>query len=296
MMPQNRARTKPCGTSENNPSTHSDAWGNKKGRGTTPRPSTSFSRCLASGLAYLTHGRRHRTRASVEVIEAAVVARLEVHWFDYSASERAVRFAGRIENPDPAAAIVRVEVLALVRSEGTGGRRGVVEGTTGDRAARGRGGGVDAGMRVGEQGVLVVLKAGRRGGEALIIGPPVVRSPCYPIDFFPAVLADLVDEHRARARLDVEADRLAQPERPDAVFARGRTVEGVVGGDGAVAVDAQDLAVRVVQRLRVAVQFGVAGGVVSVADADVELAVCAEAQRSSVVGPFIGVGKGGQVD
>src|SRR5215203_5928578 len=87
------------------------------------------ARSLASRLAYLTHGRRHRARASVEILEAAVVAHLEVHRVDYPAGERAVRFAGRIENPDPSAAIVRVEILALVRSEGTGGRRGVVEGT-----------------------------------------------------------------------------------------------------------------------------------------------------------------------
>jgi hypothetical protein len=139
-----------------------------------PRASKSFARSLASRLAYLTHGGRHRTRASVEVIEAAVVCDLEVNWVDYPAGVRAVRSVGRIENPDPSAAIVRVEVLALVRSEGIGGRGGVVEGTTGDRAARGGGGGVNAWMRVGEQGVLVVLKAGRRGGEALIIGPPVV--------------------------------------------------------------------------------------------------------------------------
>jgi hypothetical protein len=50
--------------------------GIKKGRGTTPRPSTSFARCPASSLAYLTHGSRHRTRASVEAIEAAVVTDL----------------------------------------------------------------------------------------------------------------------------------------------------------------------------------------------------------------------------
>src|SRR5829696_6810488 len=91
----------------------------------------------SSSLAYLTHGTRHRTRASVEVIEAAVVTDLEVHWVDYPARERAVRSAGRIKNPDPSAAIVGVEVLALVRSEGSSSRRGVVEGTTGDRAARG---------------------------------------------------------------------------------------------------------------------------------------------------------------
>ena len=133
-----------------------------------PRPSTSFARCLASSLAYLTYSSRHRTRASVEVIEAAVVADLEVHRLNYPAHERAVRFAGRIKNPDPSAAKVGVEVLALERSEGSSRRRGVVEGTTSDRAARGFGGAV---VPLGEVGVFVVLQGGvRRSDKAFVVG------------------------------------------------------------------------------------------------------------------------------
>jgi hypothetical protein len=82
--------------------------------------------------------------------------------------------------------------------------------------------------------------------------PSVVLPRRYLVDLFPSVLAYLVDEHIGYTRLNVQAERLAQRKRPDSpAGTRGAIEEGVVGRDGAVAVDAQDLAADGAKRLRI---------------------------------------------
>jgi|SRR5215216_1142845 len=64
--------------------------------------------------------------------------------------------------------------------------------------------------------------------------PAIVGTRCPAVDLLPVVLADVVYEDVAGARLNGEFEGVAQAQSPDRpVTARSRGVEGVVGGDGA---------------------------------------------------------------
>ena len=80
------------------------------------------------------------------------------------------------------------------------------------------------------------------GLRAFVNGPSVVRAFYTNVYLFPGSGAHIVDEHPVRVGLHREAERVAQAQSPNSlVLARGITVEGVVGGDRAVRVDAQHL-------------------------------------------------------
>ena len=99
----------------------------------------------------------------------------------------------------------------------------------------------------------------------------------------------VIDEHPARARLERKGEGIPQTHRPDRpVKARGRARDSgegqrVVGRNGPIGVDAQNLAEPVSQRLRV-------GGVRVLSYGDVELAVRPKMDRAAIV-----IGSGTQI-
>src|SRR5262249_54841028 len=152
-------------------------------------------------------------------------------------------------------------VLAGVR-RGELPHRWVVERAAGDRLADAVVVGVDRGA---------VFGVARR---PLRLRPAVVGAGDALVDLLPARLAHVVDEDAARAGLHREGERVAQAQRPDGtVLARGPGEERVVLGEGAVGVDAEELALEGVEPLRRG-----AGGLL--ADADVQLAVLAEVEAA----------------
>jgi hypothetical protein len=101
-------------------------------------------------------------------------------------------------------------------------------------------------------------------------GPTEVGACRPPVYLLPRFLPYVVFEDGARSGLDGELEGVAQPQSPDRpVAARGRGVEGVVGGDGAGLVYPEHLAEEVGELLRIGRDF-------VLADDDVELAVLAE--------------------
>ena len=127
----------------------------------------------------------------------------------------------------------------------------------------------------------------RVGRVAFAVGPAEIAPRDALVDLLEGCFADVVDVHQARARLDVKRVGIAQTVRPDGPVDAGCLVqERVVRRDRAVGVDAEDLAERVRQRLRVAERL-------VVADGDVELSVGAELERG---GGVDGVHRVGQVE
>ena len=116
-------------------------------------------------------------------------------------------------------------------------------------------------------------------------GPAVVCSRDPLVDLFPGVHTDIVDVVEASAGLDSGREWVPQPDRPDCpIDARRLAVKRVVRWDRAVGVDPEDLAQRSVQRLRVRRMF-------VLADADVELAIGTELERTAVMMPAVQRGK-----
>src|SRR4051794_11307290 len=68
--------------------------------------------------------------------------------------------------------------------------------------------------------------------------PAIIRSGNTVIDFFPSVLADVVNKQASRPRLECEGEGIAQAQRPDCAIVSGRGVEErIVAGNGAVRVN-----------------------------------------------------------
>src|SRR5205814_335717 len=95
------------------------------------------------------------------------------------------------------------------------------------------------------------VRIGKEGlGELGMIGevtfrqrPSVVCPGLSAIDFFPSPLANVIDEDDSRAGLHLEGEWIAQAKCPDRpAQTSGRTVERIVGRNGAVAVEAEHLA------------------------------------------------------
>src|SRR6185436_11121567 len=118
---------------------------------------------------------------------------------------------------------------------------------------------------------------GGSGGVALGRGPAVVGAGDAVVNLFPGALADVVDEHPAGPRLKIEGEGVAKAKSPySSVHASSGVVERVIERDGAVRVEAEDLAQQVVQGLGV-------GGVGVLSHGDVELAVRTEMEGAAVV-------------
>ena len=142
-----------------------------------------------------------------------------------------------------------------------------VDRTTGDgRALPGVRIGVD---RVDEAGAV-------RRADAFVQRPAVVAALDDAVDLLPAEVADVAAVEPAGGAVELEAPRVAEPVRPDRAQLAGLAGERVVGGDRAVLVDPQDLAVRIAQVLGVR-------AVAVVADGEVELAVRPEANAAADV-------------
>src|SRR5207302_6173735 len=115
-------------------------------------------------------------------------------------------------------------------------------------------------------------------------GPTVVRTGNAVVDFFPGGLANIIDEEAGRAWLKSEGEWIAEAKRPDgAIVPSGGIVKWIVGRDGAVGIDAQNLPEQIGKSLRVCA--------VSVLPyADIELAVWPEMDRAAIV-----VGSGAEI-
>src|SRR5438105_2742478 len=114
--------------------------------------------------------------------------------------------------------------------------------------------------------------------------PTVVRTGNAVVDLFPGGLANIIDEEASRAWLKSEGEGIAQAKRPDgAIVSRGGIVKWIVGGDGAVGIDAQYLPEQIGKSLRIC-----AVGVLPYAD--IKLAVSPEMDRTAIV-----VGSGAEI-
>ena len=177
------------------------------------------------------------------------------------------RVVRRAQHADEAAAVVAEEEASGVLGRERGGD-GTIKRRAGDRAER-------AGVLVGVDRVSHARHPGRI--RAFGLRPAEVRARDRVVDLFPGVLADVVDVDAAVRAVDREVERVAQSACPDRlVDAGGLAEERIVGRNRAIGVDAQHLAERRRQRLRVA-------AVRVVADGDVELAVVAEMDGAAVV-------------
>ena len=172
-----------------------------------------------------------------------------------------VRMIG-VEDLDPALDKIHEEVLTSVLGGEWAAGAVRAEGPAGDRRDL-------VGMDRRTIARVVRRSLGRR--------PAIVGAGEALVDLLPGVLAHVVDEDPPRARLHGERERIAQAECPDgAVLAPGRGEEGVIRGDGAVAVDPEQLALEGIEALgRLARRL--------LADGDVELAVAAEVERAPLV-------------
>ena len=151
-----------------------------------------------------------------------------------NAGREAGRGAGtRIENSDPAAAQIGKKILAGIRGRKLRHRR-VIESAADNGSAGGIGGPV----------AVEVDRAAERWITRGTFGcrPAVVRTSDAVVDFFPGRLANIIDKQAGRARLKSEGERIAEAKRPDRAIVSSRgIVERVVGGNGAVGIDAQHL-------------------------------------------------------
>ena len=226
--------------------------------------------------------------AQVEVVKRAVRSLLHPNWIS---NLRVIRCAVRwleVEDPgdrracciqrqalEPVLCVIADEEVALVRAR--------IGATTVDEAADDAC--VSSCMRVRVDGVGDVC------GRAVSLAewPPVVGATLDEIQLLPSrrrvVAADVADIHVAGDRIERESIGVAKPVRPDLILVPAVSVdERVVRRNGAVGIDAQDLAVVVRQRL------GIRRKPV-VAHRYVELSVGPEADRRPVmyVGGRVGV-------
>src|SRR6266705_6047088 len=109
--------------------------------------------------------------------------------------------------------------------------------------------------------------------------PLVIAAPAHAVNLIPAAARrsrvagwPVVRDHQGAVGREREAERIAQPDRPDGVA----RAERVVARNGSVGVVAQDLAADARRILRL-------GGHVVLAQGDVELAVGAERDPPALV-------------
>src|SRR5262249_39621293 len=106
---------------------------------------------------------------------------------------------------------------------------------------------------------------------------PTIICPRNPLVDFLRIPADIVDEKATSSRLHGEGERVPQAECPDrAIFPSRLVDERIVGGNGAVGIEAEQL-----PQERVQVLCGLAGGLF--ADGDVEFSVRAEVKSAALV-------------
>ncbi len=202
-----------------------------------------------------------RSRVVGDVVQRAIWSDLEVDHASGLVVELVHRgdVAVRVEvrMPDESLGVVAEEQVSCVLGRE---RAAAVHRATGDGRALT---GVRVGMdRVDETG------AGRRA-HPLLQRPPVVAALDDPIDLLPAEVAHVAAVEVPGDAVELEAPGVAESVRPDLSQLAGLAGERVVGWDGAVLVDPQDLPVRTVQVLSVR-------AVAVVTDCEVELAVGAE--------------------
>ena len=242
----------------------------QEGRGRAHRPE------LALGIL----GDDGRVRAGVddlvdaadvpgEVVQVSLEVDVDVDGSGDARREIRDRPGDGVDSLDPVSAVVRVEVVAGVRGRELRCLR-VIEVAARDGT---RSPGVTA---VEVEGIRDARRRRLRDAVALAGRPPVVRARGPVVDLLPGGLADVVDEDPTAERLDRERERVAKPQRPDLLPGARHADERVVGRNGTVGVDPQQLAQQIRQSLRV----GWAG---VLADRDVELPVEAEVQRAAVV-------------
>src|SRR4029077_11931393 len=112
---------------------------------------------------------------------------------------------------------------------------------------------------------------------ALAARPAVVAALDAEVDLLDRQVAHVADPERSGAAVEAEAKGIAEAVRPDLAPVEPDAHERVVGGDGSVEVDAQDLPVERRQVLRVGVRRRARPSLVvavpAVTRADVELPV-----------------------
>ena len=218
-----------------------------------------------------------------EVIEVAVGINVEIdHAAAREVAGEVVHLAGGgIVNVNPIVDEISEEIVAVVLS----GEIAL------GRIVKRAGGDGEAGV-----GTEAVAVSEDRPGDVRIAGgafglrPAVIGTGVEFVDFLPGVLADVVDEDFPGTGLHAEGERVSQAERVDGtVDPGGRAgdaleMRGVVRGNGAIGIDAEDFAAEAVEVLGRGAVDVIAGG-------DVELAVLAEVHRAAVVG--VGTGGGG---
>lgn len=206
--------------------------------------------------------------------QAAVGRRLHADRAVEVGAEAADLPAGRVVGLHPALDVVGEEVVAGILA---GERALGVERAAGDRRGILLAGVVGVGVeRVGVGGV---------AGVSLGAGPAVVLAGLDAVHLFPKGLADVVGVEQAGGGVRCAGVGVSQAVGVDLAALAGLVDEGVVGGDRAVGIEAQDLAAKAVEVLGVA---GDAAGLgverlVAVAGAEVDLAVEAELQQAADV-------------
>src|SRR6266404_5974035 len=89
-----------------------------------------------------------------------------------------------------------------------------------------------------------------RVARSFAIRPAVVRPGDAIIDFFPGILADIVDEDPAGSGLNGKREWIAKAKGPDgAIRARGGGKERIVTRNGAVGIKAKNFSQEIGQRL-----------------------------------------------
>src|SRR5262249_41135893 len=132
-----------------------------------------------------------------------------------------------------------------------------------------------AGMRIREDRIDVAGLLAAAGQRALAVRPRVVLAAGDDVDLLDREVADVADPERVRVGIEAHPERIAEPVREDLAALAGLIEERVVIRDRTIEVEAQDLAVDLVQVLRVGVRRRPRAALVvtetGVADADVEL-------------------------
>ena len=181
-----------------------------------------------------------------------------------TAGELGRHAVGRIKHMNPASTQIGEKILAEI-----GGRElkhgRVIESAANDGAAD------------------IVLVEVDRASERWVVGrsfryrPAIVWTSNTVVDFLIGRLADIVDEHAARARLKGEGKRIAEPKCPDRPIVPSRAIiERIIRWDATVGVNAQYFPEQVGKSLCVC-------AVRVLAHADIKLSVRPEMESASIV-------------
>ena len=220
--------------------------------------------------------------ADVDVVQRAVGPDLHVH--DRSRAGRRVEHeiaahgAAGIEgeSANPSVRIVpEQEVPPILRRK----RRGAVDGAERDRRLKLIRGVIGIVVLVEVHGERVPSAARHEALRAFLVRPPVVGPGHAPVDFLTgrgAIASDVTDPHGARQAVEHEAERVPQAERPDGRLRFRNAEKGIVGRNGPIRPNTENLSVLIREALRVGAPFLVAG-------CDVEIAIRAEPNGAPMV-------------